>query len=69
MDGQSDTEIVMEKMLAAAHIPSCMICHARIVGAHIDYMDKNRVPRKVCTGCIFKAIDFYTNAQEEGIKR
>lgn len=53
------------KMVEATGVPTCFICGKRIVGAHVDYMDKNRVPRKVCVGCVFEALDYYINAKEK----
>jgi hypothetical protein len=52
------------QMIDATGVPTCFICGKRIVGMHIDYMDKDRVPRKVCIGCVFTALDFYLNERE-----
>ena len=46
-------------IIEASGVPTCFICSKRIVGAHIDYIDIDRVPRKVCAGCILLAIDFF----------
>ena len=53
------------QMIDAPGVPTCFICGKRIVGMHIDYMDKDRVPRKVCIGCVFTAVDFYLNEREK----
>ena len=55
------------QMMDTTGIPMCFVCGKRIVGMHIDYMDKNRVPRKVCIGCVFTALDFYLNEREKRI--
>ena len=52
------------QMIDATGVPTCFIFGKRIVGMHIDYMDKNRVPRKICIGCVFTALDFYLNERE-----
>ena len=49
------------QMIDATGVPTCFICGKRIVGMHIDYLDKDRVPRKICIGCVFTALDFYLN--------
>lgn len=56
------------QMMAATGVPSCFLCGKRIVGAHIDYMDKDRTPQKVCVGCIFQALDYYLNAKEKALR-
>lgn len=49
----------MHKLVAATGVPNCYLCKNRIMGAHLDYMDKDRNPQKVCVGCCYKAIDVY----------
>ncbi len=62
-------ETMMAKMIAATGMPTCFICGERIVGAHLDYMDSSRIPRKICIGCCYKALDYYITAREEGLKK
>lgn len=50
---------MMKQMVEATGVPACFICHQRIVGGHLDYMDIGRTPRKVCVGCALTAIDYY----------
>ena len=56
---------VVKQMMDATGMPACFICGKRIVGMHIDYMDKDRVPKKVCIGCVFTALDFYLKEREK----
>lgn len=58
---------IIGQMVEATGVPSCFICGKRIVGAHVDYMDQSRIPRKVCVGCVFQAIDYYVNAKEKAL--
>lgn len=51
-------------MVEATGVPHCFICQKRIVGAHVDYMDTDRIPRKVCVGCVFQSIDYYIAARK-----
>ena len=71
MEQQSSSEYMqkmMKQMVEATGVPSCFICGARIVGAHIDYMDKDRVPRKICIRCTYQALDYFINARAERSK-
>lgn len=56
---------VVGQLMDVSGIPLCFICKKRISGMGIDYLDKDRVPRKVCVGCIFTALDFYLNEREK----
>ena len=56
---------IIGQMIDAQGVPTCFICGKRIIGMHIDYMDKDRVPRKVCIGCVFTALDFYLKEREK----
>jgi hypothetical protein len=59
---------MMAQMVEATGVPVCFLCNKRIVGAHIDYMDKDRIPRKICVGCVFQALDYYIGAREKALK-
>ena len=59
---------MMGQLVEASGVPTCFICGSRITGMHIDYMDKDRIPRKICIGCVYKTVDYYLNAREERMK-
>ena len=59
---------MINQMVEATGVPLCFICNKRIVGAHIDYMDKDRIPRKICIGCAYQAIDYYIDARNKALK-
>ncbi|MEM4097979.1 MAG: hypothetical protein QXS81_04765 [Candidatus Micrarchaeaceae archaeon] len=70
METSSSSEYLqktMNELISAAGMPICFICGKRIVGAHLDYIDKDREPRKICIGCAYIAIDYYLKAREEHI--
>ena len=56
---------VVGQLMDVSGIPLCFICKKRISGMGIDYLDKDRVPRKVCIGCVFTALDFYLKEREK----
>ncbi len=58
----------MQRAMEGTGIPTCYICGKPIIGAHIDYIDKDRNPRKICIGCCYLAIDYYLNAREKQLK-
>ncbi|MEM0147886.1 MAG: hypothetical protein QW139_02610 [Candidatus Micrarchaeaceae archaeon] len=71
METSSDSEYLqktMNELMSVAGMPVCFICGKRIIGVHLDYIDENREPRKVCIGCAYKAIDYYLKAREEHIR-
>lgn len=69
MEQQSEyVNKMMAQMIEATGVPTCFICGKRIVGAHIDYMDKDRIPRKICIGCVFQALDYYINARKQALE-
>ena len=69
MEQQSEyVNKMMAQMIEATGVPTCFICGKRIVGAHIDYMDNNRIPRKICIGCVFQALDYYIGAREKALE-
>ncbi|MEM3416394.1 MAG: hypothetical protein QW719_03590 [Candidatus Micrarchaeaceae archaeon] len=71
MEISSDSEYLQKTindLISATGVPVCFICGKRIVGAHLDYIDKDREPRKICIGCAYKAIDYYLKAREERIR-
>ncbi len=71
MESEQSSEYVqnmMKQMVAATGVPSCFVCGDRIVGAHLDYMDMGRTPRKVCVGCAYKALDYYIEQRNKSLK-
>jgi hypothetical protein len=58
---------MMGQLIEASGVPLCFICGKRIIGAHIDYMDKNRMPRKICIGCTFLSLDYYISVREKAL--
>jgi hypothetical protein len=66
-DNSDYAQKLMAQMVEATGVPNCFICGKRIVGAHVDYMDKDRTPRKICIGCTFKSIDYYLVARDKAL--
>ena len=60
---------LMQQALAAADVPTCGICHKRIIGPHADYIDKERHHQKICMGCIYKALDYYIAFISDEVKQ
>jgi hypothetical protein len=56
---------ITKQMMEATGVPSCFVCGKRIIGMHLDYIDHDRNPRKVCIGCTFIALDFYLSERQK----
>lgn len=62
---QDYLEKIIGKAVSASGIPLCRVCGERIVGVHVDYIDSNREPCKICVPCIFRALDFYLKERKD----
>ena len=58
-------ETMINRVVEASGVPKCYICGNRIVGVHIDYINTERIPVKICISCIFKALDYYINVRNK----